>query len=97
MVSLDLDIGSSLPEVSVDIATLGKRTFRRAARSGGLGVVRLGGSISLELRAELRRRGDGGSLGCCGRLELSYLALVCVGGLQCRQKSKRRRATDGSV
>lgn len=90
MVSLDLNIGGSLPEVSVDVATLGKRAFRRAARSSRFSVVRLGSSVSLKLRAELRGRRDRGSLGCCRRLELSDLALVCVGGLQYRQSKKEK-------
>lgn len=84
MVSLDLNIGSSLTEVGVDIATLGERALR-GRRSRSLGVVRLSGSVCLELRRELRRQRNSGSLGGGRGLELADLALVRVGSLRSRR------------
>lgn len=78
--SLDLDIGSSLAKVSVDIATFGEGTFQ-AGRSDSLGVVRLGSGVCLELRRELRGRRDSGGLGGGRGGELADLTLVRVGGL----------------
>lgn len=81
VVSLNLDIGSRFTQVSVDVATLSESALGRQ-RGNGLGVVGLGGSVSLELRRELRRRGNSGRLGSSGGLELADLALVRVSGLR---------------
>lgn len=81
MVSLNLDIGSRLTKVGVDISTLGESTFR-GRRSDGLSVVGLSSGVCLELRRKLRRRKDSGSLRRRGCLELADLALVRVGSLK---------------
>ena len=78
--SLDLDIGSSLTQVGVHVATLGKRAFR-GRRGSSFGVVGLSSGVCLELRRELRRRRNCGRLGSSGGLELAYMALVCVSSL----------------
>ena len=90
VVSLNLDIGSSLTEVSVDIATLSKSILGRR-RSNSLGVVGLSSSVCLELRRELRRRRNSGSGGSGGSLELAYLTLVRVGGLHIVDTINRKR------
>ena len=80
VVGLDLDVGSRLTEEGVGVLALGELGTRRVGN--GLSEVRLSSGKGVKLRRKLARRGNLGRLGGLGRVEVSHLTLVGVGGLE---------------
>lgn len=80
MVGLDVHVSGRLTEVGLDVTALGDGALVSLGSTDG--VVGLALGVSVKLGRELRRRGNGGSLGRSGRVELADLADVSVRSLQ---------------